>query len=70
MARGPKGFQEVSLIPVSADFEEHNAAGFYQVFVSLQNFHTFVKEYLEELQDMCASSTRMVTPIAAQFARE
>lgn len=42
----------------------------YQVFISLQNFHTFVAQYLENLDDMCGGLSRMVQPIVEKFGRD
>ena len=52
------------------EFTEHTADGLYQVFVSLQNFHTFVAQYLSNLNDMCDNASRMVQPIVEKFGRD
>lgn len=53
----------------SADFTENTVDGMYQVFVSLQNFHTFVAQYLENLDDMCGGVMRKLPAIVDQFGR-
>lgn len=54
----------------AAQFSELNASGFFQVYIALTNFHTFVAQYLEDLQDTCDSLDRNLASMSQQFKSE
>lgn len=54
----------------AAEFSELNASGFFQVYIALTNFHTFVAQYLSDLQDTCDSLQGNLAAMSQQFKSE
>lgn len=62
--------REANPIVPAGEFSDRGAAGFYEVYIALEKFHTFVAQYLEDLQDSCASLERQLFSVAQEFKRK